>query len=48
MAGSILNTHRIPEFLIYPHPSNSAKLYKIGSVDAHRAWFQTRTRKTGK
>jgi len=27
MAGSILNKHRIPEVLIYPHPSNSAKVY---------------------
>jgi len=27
MAGSILNKHRNPEFLIYAHPSNSAEVY---------------------
>jgi hypothetical protein len=27
MAGSIRNKRRIPEFLIYPHPSNSSKMY---------------------
>jgi hypothetical protein len=27
MAGSILKKHRVPEFLIYPHPTNRAKVY---------------------